>query len=337
MYTQATADSTDTRLAAIVSALRDARTYPEGAQQVEAIETHRSWVFLTEAHAYKLKKPVRTAHLDCTTLDKRRRACELELALNRRLAAAVYLAVVPLALVGGELRVGAQAEPVDWLVKMRRLPRDRMLDACIARNAIDDAEIDALTAVLVPFYASAERAGWNGQEYLERVARDIEAKGHALERASYEVPQETLNTVVHAQRRWLELNGALLAARAGSVVDAHGDLRPEHVCLEPTPVVIDCLEFDRELRLMDPVSEMAFLAIECQRIGAPHVGERLAAAYAWASDDHAPATLIGFYRSHHALVRAAVAIWHLDDCPPEHFGLWRARCQDYLRLAAQLA
>lgn len=118
-------DGARKRLAATVAALRRPESYPGDVRSVEAIETHMSWVFLTESRAYKLEKPMRTAVLDHTTIEARERACHTELRLNRQLAASVYLAVVPVVAVEGDLRVGAAGTPIDWLVEMRRLPRDR--------------------------------------------------------------------------------------------------------------------------------------------------------------------------------------------------------------------
>jgi aminoglycoside phosphotransferase family enzyme len=126
-----------------VAALRDPACYPEATQGVQAIETHMSWVFLTDAHAYKLKKPVHFADRDFRSADARRHSCEEEVRLNRRLAAPVYLGVVPLAVAGdGGLRVGGQGPAVDWLVRMHRLPAGLMLDSLLAGGAATPAQRD---------------------------------------------------------------------------------------------------------------------------------------------------------------------------------------------------
>ena len=290
-------------------------------EAVEIVETHMSLVFLTDRHAYKLKKPIRTAVLDYSTVEARRRACEAELELNRRLAADVYLDVVPVA--------GAGGETIDWLVKMRRLPRDRMLDACIERGDVAPADIDRVAAVLDAFYASARRWPSTGPEYRARIAADIESKRDSLARPRYELRLADIDAVVAAQRRWLADHGALLESRGAHLVDAHGDLRPEHVCLEG-PRVIDCIEFHPALRRLDPISELSFLGLECRRLGAPWIGERLLAGR------RGQAALVPFYQSTHALVRAAVAVWHLDDDALERSDCWRARAGWYLRVAREL-
>lgn len=329
-------DGAEQALAERVAALRLPAAYPTDSATVTAIETHMSWIFLTQAHAYKLKKPIRTRHFDHTTIEGRRRACETELLLNRRLAPSVYLDVVPLVAAGNAMQVETPGVAIDWLVKMRRLPADRMLDARIAARAVEPAEIDRLAEVLRPFYRAGEPAGWSGPEYRRRLLRDLEAKHDSLAHRRYGLPRDELDTLAVAQRHWLAEHVAAIEARASAVVDAHGDLRPEHVCLEPAPVVIDCLEFDRELRLLDPLSELSFLALECRRLGAAWIGQRLLERHRASEREHAGAELLAFYQSYHAVVRAAVAVWHLDDDALDESDRWRARAVEYLQIGTAL-
>jgi aminoglycoside phosphotransferase family enzyme len=328
-------------MAELVAELRQPRSYPETPSRVDAIETHMSWVFLTNEHAYKLKKPIRTELFDHTTVAARRRACANELLLNRRLARSVYLAVVPVARGADGLRVegsgAGQHEIVDWLVKMRRLPAERMLDASIRRGVVTEADVDRVAATLAGFFADAERVALDGPSYRERIAADIAAKRASLAQPRYGLDPAEVDAVYAAQHEWLARHGALLDDRESHVVDGHGDLRPEHVCLEQPPVIIDCLEFSRQLRALDPVSELSFLALECRRLGAVWIGERLLADYAARTGDRAPEPLIPFYQSHHALIRAAIAVWHLDDgLPADVSKHWRERARGYLRVATEL-
>src|SRR5690606_10963578 len=117
--------------------------YPERPRAVEAIETHFSWVFLTDTHAWKLKKPVRYDSLDFRTPALRRRDCEEEVRLNRRLAPHVYLGVVPLTVdEKGRLAIGGAGQEVDWLVHMLRPPHERMLDHLLVTRALARAEVE---------------------------------------------------------------------------------------------------------------------------------------------------------------------------------------------------
>ncbi len=319
-----------------VAALHRPASYPGAVARVEAIETHMSWVFLTEEHAYKLKKPIRTAHLDHSTVAKRRVACQTELALNRRLAETVYLAVVPVVRTSDGVRVDGTGTPVDWLVKMRRLPGECMLDAKIAGDDVAPGAVDALAATLSDFYRHAEPAGCDGAAHYDRYATDIRAKRASLTKPYYGLEARDIDAATGAQQAWLASHRSVLEARGSRVVDAHGDLRPEHICLTREPVIIDCLEFDRSLRLLDPVSELSFLALECERLGARWIGDALLDGYAGRTGDEPADALVPFYKSYHALVRAAVAVWHIDDQVIDNEAHWRAKAAAYLQRADSL-
>lgn len=327
-------------LAEKVTALQRAGTYPEPTARVEAVETHMSWVFLTDRHAYKLKKPVRHAFLDFSTLDARKAHCEEELRLNRRLAPDVYLDVVALSAdAAGQLAVAGEGDAVEWLVRMRRLPRERMLDASIARGDVRDEHIAAVAEVLAGFYRSLAPIALSLAEYRERFARDIEDCRTELGDRSHGLPgdsfAETADTLIAFIARESDLLQARLAA--GRIVEGHGDLRPEHVCLLERPVVIDCLEFNREFRVLDVADELAYLAMECARLGAPGVGDAIFTACCERMDDRVPPPLVRFYCGYRALVRAKIAAWHTRDATPDEIEKWRARARQYLALAANYA
>jgi aminoglycoside phosphotransferase family enzyme len=142
--------------------------------------------------------------------------------------------------------------------------------------------------------------------------------------------------VVEGLRRFILARAELLDRRVrdGRIVEGHGDLRPEHVCLDGTPVIIDCLEFNRALRLVDPVDELAFLALECARLGAGWAGGVLLDTYVRRTGDDPAPELFGFYTSYRAALRARLAVWHM----PEPGGgktaeAWRERADAYLAQA----
>ncbi len=324
------------QLAGRVAALREPSAYPGNVREVETIETHMAWVFLTDRHAFKLKKPIRTEYLDYRTIEARRRACRTECDLNRRLAEPVYLDVVPVADRGDRLVVGGEGRPVDWLVQMRRLSRQKMLDSRIGRAAVEASSIDRLGDKLVEFYRSVEREPFGGPAYRERMVSDIQQKGESLEQPHYGLDSQLVETVVESQKEWIEDHISLVRERGSSVVEAHGDLRPEHVYLNDEPMVIDCLEFDRDLRLLDPVSELAFVGLECRRLGSSWIGDRLLDVYGGRTGDEVTDELVRFYQSYHAVVRAAIAVWHLDDTRLDNPDKWRDRGRTYLDMALHL-
>jgi aminoglycoside phosphotransferase family enzyme len=319
-----------------IAFLRQPQAYPEKPARVETIETHMSWVFLTPRHAFKLKKPVRYDYLDFSTVAARKMNCEEELRLNRRLAPEVYLDVVPLVLDShGEMHLGGQGEIIDWLVMMRRLPAERMLDYLIRTRALEPMDTHAVAEVLARFYRESTSIGISGAEYHRLYEHKVRMNHGALSDPEYGLSAALVEAVHQAQRQFLVHTPELLEHRAtdGRVIEGHGDLRPEHVCVESLPVIFDRLEFNRTFRLIDPADELAFLAMECDRLGAPQVEPELLGAYRRFTGDYPPPRLIWFYKAQRACLRARLAIWHLRDLAPNAWPHWRAVAEEYLRLA----
>jgi uncharacterized protein len=315
-------------------------SYPERPRAVEVKESHMSWVFLTETHAYKLKKPVRYSYLDYSTLAARAENCAAEVRLNRRFAPAVYLGVVPLTLDSSDhLRLGGAGETCDWLVKMVRLPAERTLEAQIERGEVDEAQLRAAVHVLTRVYRQAASVDMTAAAYRQRFQSDVRENLAELTDPAFALTSDLPELVAAAQQRFLEIDAALLDARveSGRIVEAHGDLRPEHIYLGDPPIIMDCLEFNRDLRLLDPVDELAYLAIECHRLGAPHLGDVVLETYRAETGDRPLARLIDFYASLRAMLRAKLAIWHLRDEHRSDAEEWRARTMRYLYIAADHA
>lgn len=278
--------------------------------------THASWVFLVGADAWKVKRPVELGFLDFRTPEARRRACEEELRLNRRLAPEVYLAVEPVRATGSGHAVVGDGPIVDWAVHMRRLPDEASCAALLAAGRLDAPALEEVatrlagflsTAPLAPMFGAPEVLARNVDENFSQVAPLV---GDLVDARTYdEVRAFQLGTLAAARDRF--------AARvtSGRIRDGHGDLRLEHVYLLPgrAPLVIDCIDFNERFRCGDVASEAAFFAMELEAAGWPELAAGFIARFVEATDDFELYGVLDFYLSYRAWVRGKVAAFVAAD------------------------
>ncbi|WIY00393.1 AAA family ATPase [Amycolatopsis mongoliensis] len=289
-------------------------------------ETHIGAVFLVGDLAYKLKKPVDLGFLDFSARETRERVCHREVELNRRLAPDVYLGVSDV--------TGPDGSVCDHLVVMRRMPEDRRLSTLVRRGAPLAAAIRALARQLATFHARAARGPGVDADETRDAVRD-------RWRASFAQVRPFHGTVLDpATAIEIEaLTEEFLAGREplfdhriaeGHVVDGHGDLLADDIfCLPDGPRVLDCLEFDDHLRHVDVLDDVAFLAMDLERLGAPEPAAQLVAAYREFSGDPAPPALLHHYLAYRAFVRVKVACLRAAQGDPEAAELAR----DYAGIA----
>ncbi len=329
----------DVGLAEKIGFLADPRSYPGRRKPPIRRETHMSCVFMVGDKVYKLKKPVRFSYLDFSTLDRREAACRAEIAVNRRLAPGVYLGVAPITRSHGRLSIGGSGTVVDWLVVMRRLSADLMLDRALAMGEVGEHEIERVAATLGEFYRRARPVFIAPATHLAEWRAHIAKNRRELSDPRFDLDPGLLFRIDRAQRRFVSERGFLLAERArrGRIVDGHGDLRPEHIWLGEPMAVIDRLEFNPSLRRCDPFDEIAALAIECEQLGFDWAGERLLRLIERGLRRRIPSILLAFYRCYRATLRARLAIAHLlvPQCrTPEK---WRLLAGRYLAIAEKEA
>jgi aminoglycoside phosphotransferase family enzyme len=319
-----------------VSFLGRPNSYARAPSDVVRRETHMSWIFLAGDRAYKLKKPVRFPYLDFSTLTRREKACRAELNLNRRLAPDVYLDVTPLVATDRGLSIGGNGMVLDWLVVMRRLDESQTLELAIIENRLERWQLDRLAATLVHFYRRAERVLLPASEHVNDWRQSLLYNKRILLDRRFGLPAGLIRHIDRAQRRFLACQGKVLVGRvrSGNIIDGHGDLRPEHIWLGDPVRIIDCLEFNPRLRAVDPFDEIAFLSLECQRLGSAWAGEYIKRRVTHGLRDGLTEQLYLFYRCHRATLRARLAIAHLLEPNPRTPEKWRPLALAYLQIAA---
>jgi aminoglycoside phosphotransferase family enzyme/predicted kinase len=268
-------------------------------------ETHVSILLFLGDRVLKFHKPLRFDFADFSTSSARADDCRREVELNRRLAPDVYLGVA-------EVTMGG--ETLEHCVVMRRLPAERSLDRLVRSESepVWDRELRKVAETLVRFHAAADRSDViSNAASIERVTGQFEADvtattrfvGTTLEPGAHE-------HVVDTVRRYLSGRGPLFAVRiaADQICDGHGDLQAGDIyCLDDGPRILDCLEFDDELRFGDVAADVAFLAMDLERLGAPSAAERFARHYEESAGARLPLSLFHLYVALRAYVRVKVA------------------------------
>ncbi|MCX7816240.1 MAG: AAA family ATPase [Syntrophales bacterium] len=302
----------------IITAMSNPAFYPHNPESVDVVQTHISFIFLAGDEVYKVKKPVDFGFLDFTTLEKRRFFCEEELRLNRRLAPSVYLDVVPVTEQGGSLSLSGAGQVVEYALRMRRLPEERMLKKLLNREDFDPSVMDVIAEKLASFHrdaATGEQVNVYGS--LDTIRRNHEENFYQTEKyRDITIPSITFRFIKCYAYSFMEEKKELFEKRVrdGRIREGHGDLHLEHIIVADEEVVIfDCIEFNERFRCADVVADVAFLAMDLDYNGYPSFGDRFVKAYVNASGDGELNTLLDFYKCYYAYVRGKVVSFKLDD------------------------
>jgi aminoglycoside phosphotransferase family enzyme/predicted kinase len=300
----------------LIAALSDPTAYPDPVGTVEVRQTHISVVFLAGAFVYKIKKPVAPGFLDFTTLARRLHFCREEVRLNRRLAPDVYLGVVPVARTRSGVRIEGDGEPIEWAVKMQRLPDAATLLQRVRSGAVDEALITGVANRIAAFHRGAETsdriASLGRFAVVQRNFQDVFDR--SAPQAGAVVTGAVFDRVRAGAESMLTQLRALIDARAARGVprDGHGDLHLDHIYYFPerTPpgdlVIIDCIEFNEQFRFADPVADMAFVVMDLAFRGRRDLARTASTAYFRAAADEEGRALLPLYTAYRAAVRGMV-------------------------------
>ena len=322
-----------------IEAMLSPGAYPHPVGRVKLIQTHISYVFLAGDFVYKVKKPVDLGFLDFTTMEKRRHFCQEEVRLNRRLCRGMYLDVVPVSFVAGVVQVDAAGAVVDYAVKMRCLPEERMMPQLLRRDAVTSEMLARLAGRIAEFHAAAETSDeiaafggldtvlGNWRENFEQTEPYI---GRTITRRQFE---EIRAYVDDFTQREADLFAQRV--REGRIRDCHGDLRAEAVCFEDDVCIFDCIEFNERFRYSDVAADLAFLAMDLDSRGRRDLSDELVGLYLGQAADPILPLVLNFYRCYRAYVRGKVDGFQLDEpeVPERQKARARRRARAFFRLA----
>lgn len=295
----------------LIHSLLQPEVYDPPADQCTLIETHISWVILAGPYAYKIKKSVNLGFLDFSTLAKRHFYCQEELRLNKRLAPALYLSVVPITGTFDQPQWGGDGEAIEYAVKMRAFPQEVQLDRLLARGALQASQIDLLARHIAHFHkqidvADAMTPYGNPERVLQPVEENFkQIRQHVQDSRALRLLDELefwSGATAHA------LHSFFVGRKsAGFVRECHGDMHLRNIAwIDDSPVLFDCIEFSPSLRWIDVMSDVAFLVMDLQDRKQPEMARCFLNRYLEQTGDYAGVGVLRFYQVYRALVRAKI-------------------------------
>jgi aminoglycoside phosphotransferase family enzyme/predicted kinase len=301
----------------LVKALLKPETYPHNPKKVELVQTQMSFIFLTGDYVYKVKKPVDLGYLDYTTLEKRRFFCQQEIELNRRLCPDIYLEVVPVVSSRGQIRLGGEGETIEYAVKMKQLPEERMMDKLLPQDMVTEEMVGRIAEKLATFHDKARTSPEiSAYGKLDAIMTNTEENFTQTEKyRGISVSDQKYHHIKTYTNDFLKSNKSLFQKRitSGRIRDCHGDLHAAHVCISNGIYIYDCIEFNDRFRYGDVASEIAFLAMDLDRYQRADLSQAFVNAYVRLSQDKELLRLLNFYKCYRAYVRGKVTSFMLDD------------------------
>lgn len=290
----------------------DNTSFPFEVKDLRVVQTHISYIFITDTFVYKVKKPVNFGFLDYTTLEKRRHFCEKEVILNKRLCPDLYLGVVSIVEENGKYKFEGEGKVVEYAVKMLRLPEEGMMIELLKNQELKVAHLDLIVSALVPFYKTAE-TGEKINQY-----GDIEVIRFNTEE-NFEQTKDFVGTaisedkylwIVDYTRNFIRENKKLFEKRIkdGYIRDGHGDLYSANICFDNLKKVyiFDCIEFNERFRCGDVCSDIAFLAMDLDFHRFKDLSNYFIEEYIKKSEDKDLKELLNFYKCYRAYVRGKI-------------------------------
>ena len=274
---------------------------------VQRIDTHCSIIFLEPSRALKVKRAVKLPYLDFSTLEKRRRACEDEITVNKRHAPSIYRGVVPITRERDGLAIGGVGPVVEWAVEMVRFDESETLDR-LASGVLEPELGDDLAAVLLDSHRVAVIS--EGSNWLASLPV-IVGRNTEQFRSIPDLARDRIDKLHQLSHREIARNRELLRARAasGQVRHCHGDAHLGNiVMIDGKPVLFDAIEFDPDIATTDVLYDFAFPLMDLLAFGSDAVANRLFNSYmqaAWA-EQSAALCLLPLFLSVRAAIRANV-------------------------------
>ncbi len=317
--------------------------YDHPVQEIQLIQTHISYVFLTGEFAYKVKKPVNFGFLDFSSLEKRHFFCQEELRLNQRLAPDLYLAVLPIYQENDRFSfIPNGREAVEYTIKMRQFPQEQLLINLFERGELTFEHVTTIGEQLAQFHRNAatnDRISQFGTAAaMAQVAEDN--FNHTKSYIGRGQTQTQFDLTQAFTRKFLAEHQADFDRRIAQhkIRECHGDLHLKNICLWHDRIqIFDCIEFNEPFRNSDVLYDVAFLFMDLEFRGRLDLANRFLNVYLEETNDYEGLLFLPLFCSMRAYIRAKVTSFLLDDpnVPDSVKIAAQEEASNYYRLAYQ--
>jgi aminoglycoside phosphotransferase family enzyme len=300
----------------VVEAMMKPEAYDEDTGSIEVVQTHISVVFLTKRFVYKVKKAVNFGFLDFTTLEKRRFFCEKELELNRRLCGDMYVEVVPINK-ANIIQIKGEGKTVEYAVKMKRMPQEKIMSRLIKENKVDDKLIDRIAKIIAEFHLKA-KTNEEISEFGSSAATSINWKenfGQTEEFIGKTISADNFKLIRDKVEDFMNKNMGLFKKRMAKnrVRDCHGDIHSGNIFITDKIYIFDAIEFNERFRYSDIAADVAFLAMDLDFRKRTDLSNVFIKKYVEYSGDQELRKLLPFYKCYRAYVRGKVTSFKHND------------------------
>jgi aminoglycoside phosphotransferase family enzyme/predicted kinase len=291
--------------------------FGKGVRRVRMLQTHTSWVFLTGAHAYKVKKPVNFGFLDYTTLSARKFFCNEEFRLNQSLSPDIYIDVLPITESKGRLALGGRGKVIDYCLAMKELPQAWIMTEQLAKGRVTFEHIDEIARSIADFHRRAEHgrevAQYGSPETItlnwdENFAQTMDFRGRTITRRQFDETKALVERFIAEHRNLFRRR-----REAGFVRRCHGDLHSKNIFVNKDVRIFDCIEFNPRFSCSDVASEVAFMVMDLEYAGHKDLANHFVERYLVYSKDPGLLRLLNFYKCYRAYVRGKVTSFNLND------------------------
>jgi uncharacterized protein len=306
-------------IAQLIAEMGQADFYPHGVvKNIQLVQTHASYVFLTGKYAYKIKKSVDYGFLDYSTLAKRKYFLETELRLNQQIAPELYLQVIAISKQDNRLVLGGVENIIEYTLRMHQFSQENLFSNLLEAGKLSRDRFRELGRVVAQFHNQAATSEYiSGFGTVEKIQAAFEENYRQSQKyiGVVQTQGQFTATKAYSDAFFAERENLLLArVKQQKIKECHGDLHLNNICLWQDQIrLFDRIEFNEFFRFVDTMYDVAFTVMDLEARHKPEFANLFLNSYLENTGDWEGLLVLPLYLSRQAYVRAKVNSFLLDD------------------------